>query len=663
VREVDARARDARFPRKTQSRQFEHLHRRPRLRRCFHGLGYLALHDIGNIFFTGSIISIFLLHCSIVGFAFNAWLEDWGGMQASSTNFYIKIFFILSSGLMINLATLFIIGSIGLLNMYAIASSGMTLIICSCLFIVLRHKFPNDQSSNFLINAINVVVSCRIFDIISIILLFLIVTLLAVFRGWGFDDAMYHMPLARSYVQHQAIVLNEYLRFPLFPQNMEMLFALALEIGGLTISGQMIAQGMAVIPIFVTSLGLIGCGVWLLGSTLPGFLSVALLFYLPVIRENIAHAEVDVGLALFSWGAILALAQWASYGCRSRGTLILAGMLAGGAAGTKMLGAVLALLLALYLLLVHRNWWRACLPYAIATIAFGSWWYIRSAVISGDPIHPVGGNIFGFFLWDASDWLGQKAEQGTHGVDKNLLYLWPALQKAGVSVWILAFISGIYVHERNSAFRLFYGIFITYFLFWFFATQIDRYLAPVFAVASFLSAYFIYRAGLGRLLSTLIARAPWLGAPHLPAALSLVILLPAAAFMYMKYDVAQRGERLQERDGYTLFQKANTLIPVFGPKLVQVGFEKDIYFFDGTVIGDWFGLGRYSSMMTCSNTSSQTDPPCQMLPPLKIVEFMKDINSGMLAVNTKLASIDLLTYERFFDLRMQNGDGVLLTLR
>jgi hypothetical protein len=624
-------------------------------------LGCLALHDLGKIFFAGSIISIFLLHCSIVGFALNAWLEDWGGMQVSRTNLYLKMFFLLSSGLMINIATLFLIGIAGLLNIYVISSSGAILIICS-FFIVLRYKSPNDQTSTLRVNAINVIASYRIFDIISIIMLLLIVTLLAVFRGWGFDDAMYHMPLARSYVQNQGIVLNEYLRFPLLPQNMEMLFALGLTIGGLTIRGDMIAQGMAVIPIFVTSLGLIGCGVWLLGSTLPGFLSVSLLFYLSVIRENIGHAEVDIGLALFSWGAILALAHWASYGSRSRGALIVAGMLAGGAAGTKIFGAVLALLLGLYLLLVRRNW-SAWLTYAIATIVFGSWWYIRSAIISGDPIHPVGGNIFGFFLWDAADWLSVKAQQGTYGVDKNLLYLWPALQKAGVSVWILAFISVIYAHETNSAFRLFYGIFVTYFLFWFFAPQVDRYLAPVFAVASFLSAYFIYRAALDRLLGTLISRAPWLGAPHLPAALALVVLLPAAASLYVKYDVAQRGERLQEREGYTLFQQANKLIPVFGPKLVQVGFEGDIYFFDGTVIGDWWGLGRYRNMMTCSTTSSQMDPPCQMLPPATLIQVMKGFNSRMLAVNTQVAKLDIAKYEEFFELSKETQDGVLLTLR
>ena len=138
------------------------------------------------------------------------------------------------------------------------------------------------------------------------------------------------------------------------------------------------------------SLGLIGSGLWLLGSTLPGFLSVMLLLYLPAIRETLGYAYIDDGLALFSWGATLALALWASAGGRSRRALIIAGMLAGGAAGTKIFGGVLALLLGLYLLLLRRDW-SASLTYAITTMAFGSWWYVR-------PPYPVSTGSVGVFL-------------------------------------------------------------------------------------------------------------------------------------------------------------------------------------------------------------------------------------------------------------------------
>ena len=204
-------------------------------------------------------------------------------------------------------------------------------------------------------------------------------------------------------------------------------------------------------------------------------------------------------------------------------------------------------------------------------------------------------------------------------------------------------------------------------MFWFFAAQVDRYLAPVFAVASFLSAYFLYRAALGPLLGAAISKRAWLGNPHLPAALSLVALIPAAAYLYMKaqYGMAKWDEALQKQNAYPLFEEANKLSPLFGLRLVQVGFENDIYFFNGTAIGDWFGLARYSNMMKCpyNYAHRHTIDHCQMLPPLQLIDLMKRFNSQMLAINTDRVTIDLKSLEKYFDLRKETEDGVLLTLR
>jgi hypothetical protein len=588
----------------------------------------------------------------------NALLKPWDLIETVRNNMYLEWFFALSSGITINIAVLFLIGISGYLNNHMISFIGVILIVLSFLVIFIHLQRVN-KPFGFFIRGLRISGSFRMLDITSMLNILVIIVLIATFRTPGYwDDTMYHLPISRFYVENQGIVLNEYLRFPLVPQNMQMLFTLGLMIGG-----DATAQGMATIPIFIMSLGLIGSGLWLLGSTLPGFLSIMLLLYLPAIREDLGYAYIDDGLALFSWGATLALALWASAGARSRRALIVAGMLAGGAAGTKIFGGVMALLLGLYLLLVRRDW-GASLTYAIATIAFGSWWYVRSAIFSGDPIHPMGGNIFGYFLWNAADLLNQQQTHESYVVDKNLLYLWPALQKAGALIWGLAFLSGIYAKRENTGIKIFYGVFVIYFFFWFFVTRVERYLAPVFAVASFLSAYFLYRAAVGRLLGILTSTRAWLGNPHLPAALSLVVLLPAAAYLYMKveYAMANRSETLQKRTGYTLFEQANKLSPFFGHRLVQVGFENDIYFFDGTVIGDWFGLARYSTMMTCSINFAHSADFCQMMPPLKLIKLMKGFDSRMLVVNTKRVTMDVREYEKYFDLSKETEDGVLLTL-
>src|SRR5690606_29432567 len=65
---------------------------------------------------------------------------------------------------------------------------------------------------------------------------------------------------------------------------------------------------------------------------------------------------------------------------------------------------------------------------------------------------------------------------------------------------------------------------------------------------------------------------------------------------------------LSTSSGYALYQTANTFIPEYGDRLVQVGFENGVYFFNGTVIGDHFGPGRYRDILGCSLPGCRVSP-------------------------------------------------------
>src|SRR5690606_23112740 len=60
-------------------------------------------------------------------------------------------------------------------------------------------------------------------------------------------------------------------------------------------------------------------------------------------------------------------------------------------------------------------------------------------------------------------------------------------------------------------------------------------------------------------------------------------------------------EVLATNSGYALYQHANAYRAEYGDRLVQVGFENGVYFFRGTVIGDWFGPGRYRDLLGCES--------------------------------------------------------------
>lgn len=585
---------------------------------------------------------LFLLLCSVIGFAINRQLDIWQDKKSSQNNLYLQCFFALSTGLMVNITLLFILGIVGWFSLYAIFTGESVLIV-----IALYLLFFSKSINNFVIRIR--IKSAALLEILALAILFLILTLKSVKVPGYWDDTMYHLPLARFYIENQAIVLNEYLRFPLFPQNMDLLLALGLMIGG-----DVVAQGMATVPLFIISIGLIGTGVWLFNSIIPGYLSILLLLNLGPVKTTLGYAYIDNGLALFCGGATLALALWINTEHRLKSWVVISGMLAGGAAGIKYFGLVLAFLLGLYILIMRHNW-RACFTYSVSIILFGSWWYLRSAIIAGDPFHPVGGNIFGHFLWDAQDLIGQKKQQANIGVDQNLFNVWSGLVKAGVELWVPAFLSLIFFWKEGSSVRFLQIVFLSYFLFWFFATQEPRYLAPIFAVGSFLSVYFLYRAGLGRFIMMLRMRKQWLGNSCIPGALCLVTLLPICAASYKEATsgIVHWSDHISRRPGYTLFHQANKLIPLFGSRLIQVGFENGIYFFNGVAIGDWFGPGRYRSMLNCQDI-------CRLISPTEMTLIMKKFNCRMLAVNKNRFAIDVKTYKNYFDIAYESLDGLLL---
>ncbi len=456
-------------------------------------------------------LSLFLLHCSVIGFAVNHSLKLWQHPEGINNNSYLHCFFAMSCGLMLNITILFILGIMEWFYQTTILWTGLA----SCLLAVFA-LLRTLSYRNFI--AIFQIRLQTFFELLTFILLFLFLMLKAVKVPGDWDDTSFHLPLARFYIENHGIVLNQYLRFPLFPQNIDLLLALGLMLGH-----EVMAQGLATLPLFISCIGLMGATVWILNSTFAGYLAIAMLLMLRPSRNIIGYAYIDHGLALFCWGAILALAMWNQSDRQSRKWIVMAGLLAGGAAGSKYFGAVLATLLGLYLLVVCKAW-RAALTYAITGTLFGISWYLRSLLISGDPIHPAGGAFFGHFLWDAQDLIGQTQEQATFGVGTNLFYVIPAMIKAHVSPWICALFACCFLKKETSSLRFLYVIFLSYFLFWFYVTQVPRYLAPLFAVGCFLTVYTLYQGVRKWSIGTRLSTGTWLQNSYMPSVICLKLL-------------------------------------------------------------------------------------------------------------------------------------------
>jgi hypothetical protein len=586
-------------------------------------------------------IVVYLVACAAIGLACLERIFA-PGPDPFAGNGWLRAFFALVAGLATSTLVLFVLGVSGLFAPWAVLISHGALLLWATR-VVSRASWMDFRAPLRALARPESWLAVALYAWIA----------LAAIRPPGhFDDTLYHLPLARYYVEHHALAVQPFLRYPFFPQNMELQFALGLMFGG-----DIAAQALATTPLFVIGLGLIGAGRWLYGSILPGFAATVLLLCLKPVLGTIGYAYIDNGLALYCWGAYLALALWEAGDRREVRWLWLAGALAGTAVGCKLFGIVPMGLIGAWLLLVRREW-RSTLAFSVPLLLFGTGWYLRSWVLAGDPIHPLGGPVFGYYLWDAHDLAGQLSDQAKHNVTKSPSAFWHALVVARMTIWGLALGWVAFAWKAPRPMKLLYGLFLANLLFWFFATQIPRYLAPNYALGCLLSASTL--TGAIRLLSAWpMRRFGWRwrdGWWAATACLLVVGYLLNAGRIAAGEQLAHWRERLESRSGYPLYSRANQLAPRFGGRLTQIGFESGTYFYNGVVIGDWFGPARYYDWIDCKRK-------CRILPPEQVKAKMHSFGSRMLMVNIEKYRIDMNGYLQVFDLAARSRDGLLFTLK
>jgi hypothetical protein len=470
------------------------------------------------------------------------------------------------------------------------------------------------------------------------------------------DDTMYQLPQARLFAQSHALAVDPYLRFPLFPYNANLLFAAALLFGN-----EVDAQVIATLPLFLVGLGLLGLGRYLTGTWAVGWLAVALLAHLGPVHEALGYAYVDQHLALYVWAGIvmlvLALRAPPKSAPQAR-LLLLCGVFLGTAAGTKFFGLVMAGWLLVIMVLNFRQLGSSWRWYVLAGCVFGLGWYVRSAMISGDPVHPMGGAWFGHYLWNAEDLAAARAEQATHGAGRGWLSGWAALQTAGLLPLAPALLAFLVPSLRTRVWCSIYAAFGGYLLFWFFTSQVSRYTAPMLAVGVFLSAAVLHAAA-GLLLGRWAHAFP---AFRLRAVVTWGVALGFTAVVLQhghqafQRQAATWNTTLMSRPGYELFSKAGAMAPQHGPVLLQLGYENAVYFFGGMVAGDWFGTARYAPLLKCAER-------CEVAGPEALADAARRHGARMVAVHAKRFHLEPAAYQSHFSVLHTSRDGVLLLLR
>jgi hypothetical protein len=221
--------------------------------------------------------------------------------------------------------------------------------------------------------------------------------LLALYPPTGFDATMYHLPFARRFVESGGVPFLADLRFPVFPQANEMLFALVM----------LFAPDLAAHGVQWLATVLAAALVWAWGrdafGAAAGWLAAAVFLGAPIVTHLASSAYIEAGLTLFATAALYAARRWRGSG--ERRWLVLSALFAATAADVKYLGLFflgatgLAVLLGRFPVGGTRARWTAALLFGAVAVAALAPWYGRIYAWTGNPVFPFFPQVFGTSPW------------------------------------------------------------------------------------------------------------------------------------------------------------------------------------------------------------------------------------------------------------------------
>jgi 4-amino-4-deoxy-L-arabinose transferase-like glycosyltransferase len=215
------------------------------------------------------------------------------------------------------------------------------------------------------------------------------------------DEAAYHLALPKLYVDEHRIFNVPFILYSNQPFNLEMLFTLAL-----LLRSEIMASLVSLVFAVVLSAGL-----WLFALKAIGrrtaFLAVILFWVTPALFRLAGSTLIEVPLAAYAFLSVWAFWRWHTEAEQRWGWLILAAVLGGLAAGTKLTGALIPIILAV--LLAIYSWRRRPLKTITAQVGLLGGvafllvlpWYLKSYFYTGNPVWPFLNDWFNGLYWDA----------------------------------------------------------------------------------------------------------------------------------------------------------------------------------------------------------------------------------------------------------------------
>jgi hypothetical protein len=421
--------------------------------------------------------------------------------------------------------------------------------------------------------------------------------LLALYPSVRWDANSFHLPTAAWFVAHGEVTPAWSTRYPAFPGESEVLFALGLLFGDASC-----AQLVEAIFCAATALLLYAAG--RRRSERAGAWAAALWLGSPLVISLGSIAYVDMGLTAFATASLLALDRWLDE--KRPGWLVLSTTLAGLAASTKYLGLFFAALVGVAALVEvarRRAPARAILLAALAPAIVAAPWYAYVAHETGNPIFPFLGAWLGYGPWNAGDLALQMREMRAHGAGRSLVAvlalpfrlafrqgLFAPEQPVSPFLWI-GLLPAAWVARRDRAVRRWAIVVVVCVAGWFSGVQIYRYLVPSLPLLALAVAVS---------LAELLPARRRLWAPLF----ALLLVGPGAAWVGLELyrrgappigDAARDAWLAARMPAYRAVTFARRAAA--GDRVYQLYLEDYVYYAGSDVVGDFFGSWRYTVLL------------------------------------------------------------------
>jgi hypothetical protein len=398
------------------------------------------------------------------------------------------------------------------------------------------------------------------------------------------DELMYHLPYAREVARDGSLGIYEWLRYPWFPYNYNLLYAGAL---------------MTVSDVFPHLL-----------NALAGWTSVLIVYRLGVLHldrviaslgaaiwfglGDYTSAYIDNGVALFILAACAALWWWRESPPRDGARwLALAAFFLGVAAGSKYQALMVLPPLGIFVLW-HERRPRVLAGTLLCFLVPCAYWYVRNAFATGDPFNPIGGRVFGFTNWNLDDYRWQFQDLRNHAA-------WPK-----PILWAILVVPFSMHWKRTAALRA-AVIFCAYSLFiWMLTSRYPRYLAMAYPLLALTTATG-WQTLFGGIVATLRETMPERRGMALDRAgrwlaIALMIVAVIVTFEKTRRKAGMIAVTPEQREvflrqhvrGYAVM---NHLREHAMSRVYQIGLESTIYYGPRPVWGDVFGPWRYADFI------------------------------------------------------------------